>query len=400
MAGVIFTGLANSVASGAKDALIKHGASALTDMSATSLVEFTQAAQVEPICAVDTRLTGYDFTTDVMKTLLSRFTAYYLAAGSLLGDVGRIKTVQALDKINPSRSVSYNLANAILLNSGFESIREDLEPVDDMDNHDIIPVLPVYKDVEDWEIDPVISSESQPIAATSTTAPSTSAAHVSNTRGANDLATVSNLSVGVTVNLNISDGHASRDVPVTIRFVSFPTDPRTLTTILKWSEKDNSFRARLRAWRAGELAGWRDLIFMRDVYAERKRVLMNDKTGLFRAMTGRMNKSMISSILSMTPSVGTVSSVAVISEDTLRELEDQIDGKLSQYSVRQNIMNATGLMIIAVVDPITELVTIYTYTRQLPEEYSIKQIKSASKSSGSDIAEIIKMLTPANSGRF
>src|SRR5699024_2044670 len=151
-----------------------------------------------------------------------------------------------------------------------------------------------------------------------------------------------------------------------------------LRTILTWSNKDLRLKSRISAWRAGELSFWRDVVLMRDLFTDRKRIMMNDKSDLLQTMLGRQRDSMLHSVLTATPSVGTMSSVLVISSDTLRDLEqNELDGRLRDFRFRQRIMNSTGLMVIAVVDPLSEFVTVYTHTQSLPSEYSIKQLKGA-----------------------
>ena len=213
-------------------------------------------------------------------------------------------------------------------------------------------------------------------------------------KAAGDIRDAANLSIGQMVTLTISDGEATRDINVSIQLVAYPTDPRTLRTILEWTDKDNSFRSRFSAWRAGELAFWRDLVFMRDIFVERTRALIKDKSGIFKALTSRVNKNMMAGLISMTPSVGTISSIAVISQETLEEAEEKMDRSFDDFAARQRFMNSTGIMILAVVDNFTQVVTVYTYTRPRPEEFSLKDIKTASKNAGTDITEIIKLLNP------
>lgn len=395
---------------------------AISDMSANSLIEYSSAARVEPIVVVDTRLTGYDFTTDVLKTLNSRFIALYLSAGSMVSDVGRVKTVKALDKINPSRSLSFNLANNILFNAMSTGLEDaEIIPIGVVENPMDGLAEPVNNPFENLVQLPTYSAEAlvdlhyheakkpngngkgkdgkngngneEPEAKLP------SRYTVNGAKNSTDLTTVANLSVGQLVTLNIGDGDANRDIQVSIQFTSYPTDPMTIKRILKWTEKDNRLSARLNAWRAGELDFWRDIVFMRDIYTERLQALMEDRTGLFRLMTSRMNKNILSGILSMTPSVGTISSVMVVAEDTIAEVEDELDATFDDFRTRQNFMNRTGVQFLAVVDPISEMVKIYTYTRPKADVYSVKQLKAASKSAGGDIAEIVKLLTPAGGAR-
>lgn len=445
-APAILAGLGHAVVGAASKSMRDTTKGGISNITATSLVEFTQAARVEPICVVDRSLVGLDALTDVAKVMLSRYTAFYLAAGSMVGDIGSIKTIQALDKINPSRTPSYTLANSILSSLPThenmvvnpedigDEIREGTnEYIEDdtqihQDNPEVSEIvkaqhtayelqLPEYDDARGTAVSQEANwthQQNRPHGEFSKNSTSgdryqysengnafNNQATYVNSSNVSDMQVVSNLSVGHIVNLKISDGHASREIPINIRLISYPTDQPVLLTILKWSEKDNSLKARWRAYKAGELDGWRDLIFMRDVYVERKQALMNDKTGLFRAMVNRVNKNTLAGVVSMSPSVGTISSIAIVSESTIEMLEDQIDGRFENFAVRQRIMNTTGLMLVAVVDQVTELVKIYTYSQALPEEYSLKQIKGASKGGGNEIADLIKILNPAGAvGRF
>lgn len=402
----------------------------LNELGSKSLVEYTAPARAEPICIIDTRLVGHDFLTDIMEMLNGRFAGYYITAGSLMGSVGKIKAVQALDKINPNRSVSFNVANSVLgVAASMNSMAVvDVTPVGEVDTDSIYAKLPAYAPDALMDGSGISAStearddrngnnnNQRRLTAAEQRAEDArkekerkekeredgkrNDTNVRSFKAGVDLTTVANLSIGQTVILTISDDGVTRDIPVMIRLIAYPTDPQTITTILKWSEKDNSLRARLGAWRAGELNGWRDLIFMRDVFTERARTLMKDKTGLFKTMLTRIEKNKLSAMFSLTPSVGTISDICVISQDTLEDLELQLYGKMSDFKLRQRVMDATGIMIICVVDPETEYVTVYTYTQPLPDEYSVKQVKSASKNSGGDITEIIKLLNPQAGSRF
>lgn len=378
----------------------------ISEMSANSLVEFTGIARVEPITAIDASLVPYDFTTDILKMMNSIYAGLYLAAGSMMTDVGDIKTAQLLDKLNPSRNVTFNLANSILLSAATDSIgrastegiKEDLTGIaprlhredggedagtdNEFDGVDITPVDVIEMEQSLQPIPsllPVYSPESDNVG------------FVGMKSGA-DLTTVANLSVGQTVMLAVGDGPSKRDIPITIRLITYPTNPRVLARILNWSERDTRLSTRMNSWRAGELSFWRDVVLMRDIFAERKAALMQDKSGLFQALTGRVAKNMAAGITSLTPSLGTISSILVISEDTAIQAEQEMYGKLSEFRTRQRIMNATGLMIIAVVNPVDEYVTVYTYSIALPSEFSIKQIKAGTKGSGADISEIVKLI--------
>lgn len=361
------------------------GESAIANVSATSLADLSKLAEVEAITVIDNSLTVYDSTTDVLKYLNSLLAGWYLSSAAILTDTGRIKTVQLLERLNPAKSPSFAVANSIL-SAGVASMASS--------------EIEVGTDVKPLSFLPTTSTSLE----AATNLPSTGSAKVSGDKdterttkfgasNAADLTTVQNLSVGQRVTLSISDGKASKDISVGIRLITVPVQYNLLKTIMGWSEKDNRLKSRISAWRAGELSFWRDLVLMRDIFTERRRILMNDKSDLLTSMLGRQRNSMIHSVMTLTPSVGTMSSMMVISSDSVRQIEREVlNGRLSNFATRQRVMAATGLMVLAVVDPMSELVTVYVHTQALPSEFSIKQMKSASKGGSSDLGEIIKLM--------
>lgn len=361
------------------------GESAIANVSATSLADLSKLAEVEAITVIDNSLTVYDSTTDVLKYLNSLLAGWYLSSAAILTDTGRIKTVQLLERLNPAKSPSFAVANSIL-SAGVASMASS--------------EIEVGTDVKPLSFLPTTSTSLE----AATNLPSTGSAKVSGDKdterttkfgasNAADLTTVQNLSVGQRVTLSLSDGKASKDISVSIRLITVPVQYNLLKTIMGWSEKDNRLKSRISAWRAGELSFWRDLVLMRDIFTERRRLLMNDKSDLLTSMLGRQRNSMVHSVLTLTPSVGTMSSMMVISSDSVRQIEREVlNGRLSNFATRQRVMGATGLMVLAVVDPMSELVTVYVHTQALPSEFSIKQMKSASKGGSSDLGEIIKLM--------
>lgn len=361
------------------------GESAIANVSATSLADLSKLAEVEAITVIDNSLTVYDSTTDVLKYLNSLLAGWYLSSAAILTDTGRIKTVQLLERLNPAKSPSFAVANSIL-SAGVASMASS--------------EIEVGTDVKPLSFLPTTSTSLETV----TNLPSTGSAKVSGDKdterttkfgasNAADLTTVQNLSVGQRVTLSLSDGKTSKDISVGIRLITVPVQYNLLKTIMGWSEKDNRLKSRISAWRAGELSFWRDLVLMRDIFTERRRLLMNDKSDLLTSMLGRQRNSMVHSVMTLTPSVGTMSSMMVISSDSVRQIEREVlNGRLSNFATRQRVMAATGLMVLAVVDPMSELVTVYVHTQALPSEFSIKQMKSASKGGSSDLGEIIKLM--------
>lgn len=382
-------GIVAGLASFAADKFLKKGLTdeernVIADVNVNSLAELARLTEIEAITAVDSSLTIHESTTDVLKYINSLWAGWYLSSAQIMTDTGRIKTVKLLERLNPAKNPSYAIANNILSGGGFvygnysgESVGLEGLPVTVEEK--LPTMLPVESNYS-FEASGDPQSPTKPIA-------------LQSSKETNNLTTVSNLSVGQSVTLTLNDNGATKDITVNLRLVTVPVNASVLKTILTWSQKDLRLKSRLAAWRAGELRFWRDVILMRDVFTERRKLLMNDKSDLLQAMLGRQSNSMMHSVMTLTPSVGTMSSVLVISADRLRDLElNHLDGRLSDVRFRQRVMNATGLMIIAVVDPMSEFVKIYTHTQALASEFSIKQLKAAGKGGGSDLGEIIKLM--------
>ena len=383
-------GIVAGLASFAAEKVLKKGltdeeSNVIADVNVNSLAELARLTDIEAITAVDSSLTIHESTTDVLKYINSLWAGWYLSSAQIMTDTGRIKTVKLLERLNPAKNPSYAIANNILSGAGFVYDNYSGESVD-------INNLPISVEEKQPTRLPVESNYS--FEANGDTQTSVRPVALQSSKETNNLTTVSNLSVGQSVTLTLNDNGVTKDITVNLRLVTVPVNAGVLKTIMTWSQKDLRLKSRLSAWRAGELRFWRDVVLMRDVFTERRRVLMNDKSDLLQAMLGRQANSMMHSVMTLTPSVGTMSSVLVISADRLRDLElNHLDGRLSDVRFRQRIMNSTGLMIIAVVDPMSEFVKIYTHTQALPSEFSIKQLKVAGKGGGSDIGEIIKLMS-------
>lgn len=379
--------------------------SAIANVNARSLLELGRVTEVEAITVVDTALTLHESTADALKFANTIYGSWYLSASAVLTDTGRIKTVELLSKLNPSKSPSYTVANSIL-SVAEKAVAKGLSASNltgsfagrDITGVDVADIPPIAK-LPRTPAQLAVSLEATAVA-TATANPQKQPAddketsvYVGGMRNANDLNAVANLSIGQAVTLNITDGKASKDVVVNIRLVTVPTTPRILATILKWSDKDTRLKSRISAWRAGELRFWRDVVFMRDIFTERQRLLMDDRSDLFKTLLGRQRDSMMNAVLAATPDVGNMSSILVISQDNLRRIEEtELEGRLSNFTFRQRIMANTGLVLIMVIDPLSELVTIYNHLSPLPTECSIRQMKSAAKGGSADFAELIKLM--------
>lgn len=228
--------------------------------------------------------------------------------------------------------------------------------------------------------------------------PSTSA-----TVGSETLKTVkeqANLSIGKLLSVEVSDGSATRSVMVQVRLITVALPTEAIIHAFAGAHKDISFKARWHGWKSGRLEFWMDLILMQDLVEAHRAHLIADKDGLFSSIVNVKRKNQLSAMLSGRMSVATASNMAVISQATADSIEYDARISLSNYAQRQKLFEPTSLMILVVMNE--QFGRVKMYYRGIPEvtDLSIRDLKTASKGGGPDIAEIMRALQMGSAPRI
>lgn len=324
-----------------------------------SLIDYTRMTRVEPICMVDKTLIYNDSTEEVMNSLQSIFTAYYLQAALISINVGRVEVMRHLDKLNPNRAPMDSLADG----AGYVLATEDLKHA-----------LPMNFSME------AVGARADD-------------GHRSGAAGrkiSDEITALTNLSVGKIVSLEIKDGENAAEIPVTIRLIAASLEPDNLVHILSSdAEELRTVKERWRGWRSGRLEFIKDIMFCQDLIDARREKMVKDRSGLYDSIIARGRSNRIAGILSANPSIATASNLCVISKANLEKVESQINAKLSNPKTREKVFESSYLMIMAVVDTEWERVTFYHRGISDATEMSLKQLKTANKGKGPDIADIL-----------
>lgn len=312
---------------------------------ADSYISYTQPARVEPIMLVDVDCLFSDMLPDTVQSLTSIFAGYYLQAFTLSTTVGSVSVVKHLDKLNPNRDPVIAL--------GLESA----------DYTHKLPTISMEAD------DDIVGA---------------------NTRDAvKEVKELTNLSVGKLLNVEIVDGENKVTIPISIRLManSIPSD--NLVHILSAGNKDTSFKERWHGWRSGRLELVRDLILCQDLIDAHTKTLVNDKSGIYANILSRRSKNAAAAVLGGEISIASASNLAIISSDSARKLETEVMGQLSNFKTRQKIFEETYMMILVVIDKEWDVATFYH--RGIPEATtaSLRDLKSANKSGGTDVMSIL-----------
>lgn len=211
-----------------------------------------------------------------------------------------------------------------------------------------------------------------------------------------------NLSVGKMLEVSVTDNGQTARFPIQLRLIASLIAPRNLVHILGDLSKNMTIKERYHMWRAGQLEFVKDIVFCTDLIDNHRRTLAQDNTRTYRNILKTRNNNGLAAIFRGSPSLATASNMCVMSGDTVKELERDARGRLSDSRFRQRIFEGSYLMVLVVVDEKWESVTFYHRGIDLPTELNLRDIKGASKggSSTTDIMEIFKALNSQNAPSF
>ena len=330
----------------------------LMKSSDQSLIEYTKATRVEPIVLIDQRAMNLPYAGDIMQSLSSIFSGYYLQAVAISMNVGNVETLKMLDSVNPRRDPKENMG------------RFFGEMVSEESYQYALPRPEENVGLEAYGIEASSSKYSVN----------------------KDIQEPGDLSVGKMLEVEVQDGDKKATFPITMRLIVSGTTPEMLVhTLAIGNKNDTNAKERFHAWRAGQLEFIRDLVMCQDLIDAHKDNLLKDKSGFYAKTLQRRKGNKLSAIFSNKPSVATASNIYVITDQTRKQLEGEMRGKLKDFKTRERMFKETYGMLLVVVDTEWEQVTIYHRGIDTPTELSIKDMQRAnSRGGGPDIMEILK----------
>lgn len=346
-----------------------------------SLVESTKLTRVEPLLIVSRDVMNLDYAPDVSNSMLSIFSGYYLQAISMLSSVNNVEVIRILDRLNPDRDSSGWLLS--------EYSSSSMESASTLSMESYKYSLPMALEAKTGVRDQPRGSDSK----------------VFETNLKESINAMSNMSVGKLLNVEIGvetpQGAAVVNVPVNVRLNANTIPNDTILQIIAGRSEDRSLVERFHAWRSGRISFIRDLIFAQDLIDESKRAHMKDETNTIDEIMRRVNNSKKFGLLTKNPSLVSASNLFIISEEVARNVEQKLNGKLSNKRVREQAFSNTYAMVIAVVDRDYERVTFYTRGIDASTDVSVRELKAANKTKDStDIADILKQITSGQAPSF
>ena len=206
--------------------------------------------------------------------------------------------------------------------------------------------------------------------------------------------TPTNIVVGKLLSVEVAnpEGGNRATFPILVRIMGVTTASKIIVDILSSGLKNSGLKERYHRWREGELSLIKDLMFSQDLINEHKRRILKDSSNIYLSSTLRSRKNRIAAILTGRPSIATASNIAIISESTKKELERAIRSRLDNFRSREKLFSEIYLMLLVVVDPDWDTITIYHRSIEHASTFTARDLKSTGggKSTGPDIGDLLK----------
>lgn len=331
-----------------------------------TLVTASNALRVEPLVLLDERVSRLPYATSILEAAHRLFSSYYLLSVSAENTIGSVTIQKRLGKFNP--------------------------------NPDLVQATADFLSVESYQFGLPFVGEPVGFERYSLYSPESSHPHhdvslESDKGGGRDImkqaSEINNLSIGQIVSVKIVDGNNSASIPIMIRLRVLGTSPQGMVNILGVGSEDTSRSARIRKFKVGEL-GLKELLTNQDIIDRYRRASFADKTGYFRKAHKQAKSGLLSTMFTGEPSIGDISSMSIVSRQTMDEFEREHYVKMENFAQRQQIFEKSLLMMLFVVDDDAQTVTIYTRDIEDSQQYWLKDIERSAKSGGNDITDLLK----------
>lgn len=356
-------------------------ANAIKNSTSGSLVKLTSVSRVEPLCIVDSDCIQLEYISDVLMTMQSIFTAYYLQAVSLIGTVSGVQVAKELDKLNPNRDPS--------VSDFIKSTRDTFEIPYKLDMQSYQWTLPTKKNALSLEASYTEQKEAKREQQDKLLEEAGKEKGVVSEKEFLSITEIANLSVGKLINVTINKNGQSLSVPIAFRLFVNEMRPSTIVRMFGNKVLDKSFVERYYKWKAGRISFFNDLILCRDLIKEQKKALMEDQDGTYSEIKHRANKNLLAGLVSKQPSAATASNLYVLSEATVAAIKRSSGMDMTKFDHRQKLFAETYAMVIAVIDRDYQRISFYHDGIRMPTSVGLRDIRNSNKNSGPSIMDIL-----------
>lgn len=376
-------------------AAAKHASKAMAAGHGRTLITSANDLKVEPFVLVDERAARLPYITDVMYAAQRLFTSYYLISVAADNVIGTVSVSRRLGKFNPNRDLLSASAEFL----SFESYQFGL-PFNNsggLDNYEKV-CRPEYMPHFDAELSNESKTRNRDLKSKNQYLDHNNSDNQLSASTGKTMQTateINNLSVGQIVDVEIVQGDKSAKIPVLIRLNAIGVSPAGMVDILGLGMENNSRSMRWTRFKAGALS-FKELITNQDIVDNYRKAMFRDKSGYFRKANARFNKGLAATVLTNTPSIGSLSSIAIITNDTRRDTEAKHFGNFDDFERRQRVFEKSLLMMIMVVNDDMNTITIYSRDIAESQTYTLDELKKSSNKKNDNLEDMLKAFLGGN----
>lgn len=190
-------------------------------------------------------------------------------------------------------------------------------------------------------------------------------------------------------------------IPVGIRLITGYIKNTFLVDLLSFGQKDVEELDRKIAHKLGKLNYFSDVILCRDLYRQFRRDLIKDKSGHLKTMLKDKTDASLFRMTSFGKNTsGYITSIAVLTSETARMLEENLAIRLSDATKRNKLMDITGMLLMVIVNEDHRMCKFYFHSIEKGLDATYQDLKKASKKEGLDVANISHMLSMGQAPRL
>lgn len=408
--------------------VISNAFSLAAQTDADSIISYSAPCRVEPMTLVDSELGLMEDMPKVLSAINNLFSSYYVAAATRSLDVYSYRLLRSIDHLKPSRSLQgalmdfteqsnarlttpYQISDIGVQNKVVEMVGESIAGATYLPRFNQMAIesrgnakgktkiiARVATEKEKKEFDQLAVQQATAAlkeAVTDETRRMTAVAQLptggSVKGGGVDYMQAAHLITGKIFELSASYGGSRATVQIMVSLNTKFTRPSNLVDILAVGGESRSFKERWHGWRSGELRFLQDIILGSDLIDNELRVGIHDETGAWLQARENDAGNKVSAILTGKRSVGSASGIFVIHARTARAIEARIGGKLEDMSTRSKVFKRTYGLLLVVIDPDRESVTVYHRGINKVNTLPLSEFIKTRGKDGSDMTDVIKL---------
>lgn len=371
--GSAILGLASNLANGNKE--IDSAKSTLDTinkaynvLNTSSVSSSAGRAIIAPMVLFEQSLTHQDYMNDLMTIVNLRDIRDALTHINFQSKVGDIRVADLVDSINPNRSAGF------LCMQGIEAFSP--------------PKGSVLGKIKSGELDNPPEDKSKGNGKTE------EKTQDNVTVGADQYKVFSEytpLAIGRTVNASISYDGKQANFPLTFRQIPVPCPTPNLELMFDSVRSGDGWFVRIKDFKAGGITA-PELLNGVDEIRNEFRIRTQDMTGYYKEANARETRNRAESIRTGRVSMNTLANTIIMTKETADIIESQIGiafGSSKMDQIRKHVKANT----IVIVDDRRSNFIFYSMASNLPEKYTLSDIKQKSKKEDSGSLEaLIKLL--------